>query len=436
MAVREIVHAFLTADRPEEVFQFALERVSPLVGASFASVYLIDGASELMRLTASYNWPERFRPFLGEMRVRLGYGPSGEAASERRAIFVPDVFADPSLEDWQEVAIEMGFRALVALPLQTRNRILGTVTFYYVEAGGLSGDQRGLARIVADQMAATAEKAAMIDELRRTNAALMESNAELERQYVEALEARRVKDEFLTNVSHELRTPLTTVMGYVSLLQEGLAGPLTAAQLTELAQVNTSSERLLELIENLLELTSLRQDSVAIRTTSFDVREPVLEALRRGRGVRSGVEFHFDEPTELQPEMHSDRSKVVRILSCLLDNAFKFTAQGEIRASVSVSGGRVSFLVMDTGIGIPEESLRIIFDDFRQLDSAINRKYAGSGLGLALARRHARLLGGDVGVSSTAGTGSVFTLDLPLEFTGRQGAGTPLGDQRPRNASD
>jgi len=94
MAVREIVHAFLTADRPEEVFQFALDRVSPLVGATFACVYLVDGASELMRLVAAHNWPERFAQFLGEMRVRVGFGPSGEAASERRAIEVPDVFAD------------------------------------------------------------------------------------------------------------------------------------------------------------------------------------------------------------------------------------------------------------------------------------------------------------------------------------------------------
>ncbi len=104
MAVREIVHAFLTADRPEEVFQFALDRVSPLVGATFACVYVIEGSSELMRLAAVHNWPQRWAAFLSEMRVRMGFGPSGEAASERRAIEVPDVFADPSLEDWDRPA--------------------------------------------------------------------------------------------------------------------------------------------------------------------------------------------------------------------------------------------------------------------------------------------------------------------------------------------
>ena len=131
MAVREIVHAFLTADRPDDVYQFALDRVAPLVGATFACVYLIDDGSDLMRLAAVHNWPEKYAAFLGHMRVRLGFGPSGEAASERRTIEVLDVFGDPSLEDWQEVATELGFRSFVALPLQAGQATLGTVTFYF-----------------------------------------------------------------------------------------------------------------------------------------------------------------------------------------------------------------------------------------------------------------------------------------------------------------
>src|SRR5436309_7694535 len=183
MAVREIVHAFLTAERPGDVYQFALDRVSPLVGATFACVYLVDGASELMRLRAVHNWPERYAKFLGEMRVRLGFGPSGEAASERRVIEVPDLFADPTLEDWQEVATELGFRSLVALPLQTGDGVLGTVTFYFASSGAMTAEARHLLRVVADQMAATAEKAKMIEDLQRTNGALQSTNAELEKQY-------------------------------------------------------------------------------------------------------------------------------------------------------------------------------------------------------------------------------------------------------------
>ena len=157
IAVREIIHAFLTADRPAEVFQFALNRVSPLVGATISCVYVMDGTSpELMRLAAVYNWPGKYGSFLRDMRVRLGFGPSGEAATERRVIEVPDVFADPSLEDWQEVAGELGFRAIVALPLQTAQGVLGTVTFYFAKPGPFPSDTRHLLRVVADQMAATA----------------------------------------------------------------------------------------------------------------------------------------------------------------------------------------------------------------------------------------------------------------------------------------
>jgi signal transduction histidine kinase len=415
VAVREIVHAFLTADRPEEVFQFALERVSPLVGATFASVYLVESGEDAMRLAAAYNWPERFKPFLGQMRVRLGRGPSGEAASERRVVQVPDVFADASLKDWQDAANEMGFRAIIALPLQTRTRVLGAVAFYFAASEGFDRVERGLLRIVSDQMAATAEKASLIEDLRRANAALVESNAELERQYVAALEARRLKDEFLANMSHELRTPLTAVLGYTYLIQEGLAGPLTEEQRTTLAQVTSSSERLLTLIDDLLDLTTLKRGEVTMHIDTFDPMAALQEAVASARGRQKDVALHV-ESSETTLPMQSDRRKVVRILANLLSNAFKFTTQGEIRASVSVDDGMVRFTVSDTGIGIAPEAQELIFDEFRQVDGSMTRRFGGSGLGLALSRRLARILGGDITLRSIPDSGSTFVLELPLEY--------------------
>jgi signal transduction histidine kinase len=425
IAIREIVHAFLTADRPEEVFQFALDRVSPLVGASFACVYLVDGASELMRLAAVHNWPERFTPFLGEMRVRLGFGPSGEAAAERRVIEVPDVMADPSLEDWAEVAHELGFRAIVALPLQTGEGVLGAVAFYFEHAGAISGETRSLLRMVADQMAATAQKARLIEDLRRANAALIESNAELERQYAALLDARRVKDEFLANISHELRTPLTAVMGYLALMEEGLAGPVTPEQRKTLAQVKTSSHHLLELIGDLLELTTLKRGGLEVVPAAFDVRDPLHDAVTSTRGRAEQVALRVSEP-ETATVMVSDRRKIGRLLAALLSNAYKFTLAGEIRVSIEVRNDRAVYRVQDTGIGIAGEMQQLVFDEFRQVDGSSTRRYGGSGLGLSLARRLARLLGGEIFVDSSLGEGSTFRVELPLEYRDVEQAPPPL----------
>jgi signal transduction histidine kinase len=414
IAVREIVHAFLTADRPAEVFQFALNRVSPLVGATISCVYVMDGSSpELMRLAAVYNWPGKYGSFLREMRVRLGFGPSGEAATERRVIEVPDVFADPSLEDWQEVAGELGFRGIVALPLQTGQGVLGTVTFYFAKPGPFASDTRHLLRVVADQMAATAEKARLIDDLRRANAHLAESNGELERQNAALLEARRVKDEFLANISHELRTPLTAVIGYIALMQEGLAGPMTTEQQHTLTQVRGASEQLLGLISDLLELTAIKRGGPELARDEFDPRDALREAVDVTPGRPHNVELHLDLPGEL-PTMRSDRAKVVKVLASLLSNAYKFTPRGAVRARVTTSGDRIAYAVEDTGIGIPSTAQEYVFDEFRQVDGSTTRVYGGSGLGLALARGLARRLGGEIRLASEPGVGSTFTVDLPL----------------------
>ena len=413
MAVREIAQAFLTADRPGEVFQFALDRVAPIVGSTFACIYLADETSELMRLQAVHNWPERYAAFLGDMRVKLGSGPSGSAARERRIIEVPDVFADPDLTDWQEVASELGFKSLVALPLQTASGVLGAVTFYFASSGGLSSEARGLLRLVADQLAATADKARLIDDLTRANAALQNSNTELEKQYAAAVESRRLQDEFLSNLSHELRTPLTAVLGYLSLMEEGLGGPITDEQRTTIEEMKSSSEKLLHLIGDLLELTALKRNEVALQLSEFDPREPLRAAIKACTGRRQSVALVVEDDVEL-PRMRSDIRKIARLLAAVVANAFKFTERGEVRVSVWCEGASIVYRVSDTGVGISPAAQRFIFEEFRQEDGSATRRYGGSGLGLALARRLAMVLGGDIALSSERGKGSTFEVELPI----------------------
>jgi signal transduction histidine kinase len=417
MAIREVAHAFHTAKRPEEFFQFALERVSPLVGAAFACVFTIDGdAAGPMRLVAVHNWPQRYAKFLRQMRVRVGAGPSGEAVSERRPIEVPDVFADPTLVDWQEIAMELGFRSFIALPLETAESVVGTVSFYFAAPNAIAAETRYLTRLVADQMAAAAEKARLIETLRRTNEALSSSNELLERQNTDLLEARRAKDEFLANISHELRTPLTAVIGYISVMQDGLAGPISPEQRATLDVVKDASRELLGLIGNLLELTALKRGAAEAAVDEIDPRDILRAAIDESTGPRDGVALDVRTPAAMGM-MWTDRQSVLRALTALLDNAFKFTREGRVTASVEAMDDRVIFAIEDTGVGIATAQFEAVFDEFRQVDNTLTREFRGAGLGLALARRHARLLGGEISLTSTLGVGSTFTLEIPFRTT-------------------
>ncbi|HJR64987.1 MAG TPA: ATP-binding protein, partial [Gemmatimonadaceae bacterium] len=206
------------------------------------------------------------------------------------------------------------------------------------------------------------------------------------------------------------------VLGYTYLIQEGLAGPLTDEQRTTLGQVTSSSERLLTLIDDLLDLTTLKRGEVTLHIESFDPMTALHEAVASARGRQKEVELSIAPVSDTPSQMQSDRRKVVRILANLLSNAFKFTPRGEIRAWVAIHDGMVRFTVQDTGIGIALEAQDVIFDEFRQVDGSVTRRYGGSGLGLALSRRLARLLGGDITLRSAPAEGSTFIVELPVEY--------------------
>jgi GAF domain-containing protein len=158
LAIREIAHAFLVADRPGEVYQFALDRVTPILGAAFSLVMQIGEDGELLRPVAQHEWPAQHRNWIGALRVRIGDGPSGVAVAERRLVEVPDLFADPSLDIWYAVAEELGFRSIVAAPLIGQDGPIGAIAFYFADPAPVSDEQRALVRLVADQLAATADE--------------------------------------------------------------------------------------------------------------------------------------------------------------------------------------------------------------------------------------------------------------------------------------
>jgi signal transduction histidine kinase len=415
--VGEIAHAFLTASRPIEVFRVALDRVTPLVGAQFSSVFLRDETDpSLLRLACAHNWPQIVARHLGTFRIRAGRGPTGRAVVEAREVEVENVFEESSLREWWDAAKELGVVGLMALPLAVDNMVAGALTFYYRAPHRFDDAERRLLRLIADQLAATASHAFLIEELRQTNERLRVQNDELSLRVQEAEEAKRLKDEFLANVSHELRTPLTSILGYAHLLESHQLGPLTEKQRSAIVRIGAGGQTLLRLITDLLDLVRLKLERVAVLPAEHDAVRLAHAAAEEVGPAPEGVSFAVRGEATMR--VVTDAEKVVRILTNLLSNAYKFTPSGHIELVVTAHqdqpGPVVEWTVRDTGIGIPLVSQDAIFDEFRQVDGSATRPYGGTGLGLALSRRLAKLLNGDVRVVSEPGRGSAFTLRVPV----------------------
>ncbi|MDQ3557069.1 MAG: ATP-binding protein, partial [Gemmatimonadota bacterium] len=245
--------------------------------------------------------------------------------------------------------------------------------------------------------------------------ALAERNRRLEWQSHELERAYRLKSEFLATMSHELRTPINALLGYTALLQDRIYGDLAPRQEQALARMRVATTHLLELVNDILDLAKIEAGKMPIHPERVDlavlIRElsETFEPMVRARGLDYAVEL----PSEL-PFLETDRTRVKQVLLNLLSNAVKFTPSGSIRVRAKNVESGVEVAVVDTGIGIPEEEIGTIFEDFRQLDQTATREYGGTGLGLSITEKLLGLLGGSIRVTSRAGEGSVFTFRLPV----------------------
>ncbi|MEX1181938.1 MAG: GAF domain-containing sensor histidine kinase [Gemmatimonadota bacterium] len=415
---REVAHAFITAATPLEVYRLALGRLTPLVGASFSSVFLRDPADRtLLKLACAHNWPQASARYLGQLRLRVGRGPTGRAVAEGKPVEVRDVFADHSVREWRDPARELGFTALISLPLRTADHVAGALTFYFDTPHDFDADERHLLMLIADQLAVMSGRAESNEQVRRELEFTKRENEVLRSRIGAGEEAKRLKDEFVANISHELRTPLTSILGYTSLLAEGQTGALAAEQRTAVARIEGSAHVLLRLITDLLELSQLKLGRTTLSIAPDDAVLIARRALESTGTAQPGVDVRLQPAAERIPMM-TDGDKIVRILENLLSNAYKFTTEGTITLSVrelTDEGVQMAeWLVNDTGIGIAPDQHEAIFDEFRQVDGSSTRLYGGTGLGLALCRRMARLLGGRVRVRSEPGAGAEFELRVPV----------------------
>jgi len=266
-----------------------------------------------------------------------------------------------------------------------------------------------LAKVQADLRAATETRDAKLDELAKANVALFEAN--------------QVKTKFVTTMSHELRTPLNSIIGFAQVLCDAPTVKHDAKLARYAANILTSGRLLLELIDDLLDLAQIESGRLQVRCSRVapqDLAEVVCNMVRPMLAETGLKLLHEVEPDT--PIMTTDSTKVQQILYNLLSNAIKFTEEGEIRLKVRpVQDERVAFAVSDTGPGIGRDQQLRVFQRFTQLDSSYTRRYRGTGLGLSIVKELTGLLGGTVSVESEIGSGSTFTVVLPIDSSEAEG---------------
>jgi signal transduction histidine kinase len=259
---------------------------------------------------------------------------------------------------------------------------------------------------------------AMTDAIQKREKDLQEQADALRIATFRAKEAARVKGEFLANVSHELRTPLNAIIGFSDMLLAGMSGPLNDKQQHKLTRLNENGSRLLALINDLLDLTRIESGRMEMVEKQFSPRSLVehIAAQMESLAIESKLDFTTTITSDVPETLLGDEKRLEQVLVNLLSNAFKFTKEGSVALSISANEAEKtwSLAVTDTGIGIPPHALNIIFEEFRQLDGSYSRAYQGSGLGLAITRNLVRMMGGKIGVKSTFGSGSTFTVVLPM----------------------
>jgi signal transduction histidine kinase len=262
--------------------------------------------------------------------------------------------------------------------------------------------------------------AALAVELDETNHGVVALYAELDDNAVRLREASDLKSRFLSYMSHEFRTPLGSIRSIARLLLAQMDGPLTDEQRKQVTFISTSAAELTEMVDDLLDLAKVEAGRVTISPAWFDMVDlfSALRGMFKPILASSDVSLIFEEPHGI-PAIFTDDRKLSQILRNFISNSLKFTTRGEVRVTATLEeDDRVRFSVADTGIGIPSEHLAGLFQDYAQVNSALQKRLRGTGLGLSLSKKLAVVLGGDVTVVSQVGQGSTFSVIIPLRIPG------------------
>jgi signal transduction histidine kinase len=385
----------------KSVLQTLVESAAQLCDADNSTITRQQG-TEFFR-AAAYGYSQQFLEYIGASPVQPGRGTvHGRALVERRVVHIPDVLADPEYT-WAEAQRLGGFRTLLGVPMLREGVPIGVLTLSRSEVRPFTAKQIELVLTFADQAAIAIENVRLFDEIQDKNRQLAE--------------ASQNKSQFLSSMSHELRTPLNAIIGLTEMMVTNAARFGTEKALEPLRRVNAAGTHLLSLINEVLDLSKIEAGKLDLNPEPVNLARLIDEVIgTAGQLAEKNKNRLIVEAQENVGALKADPMRLKQILLNLLSNACKFTKEGEVALRVrKVVDGRdwVELAVADTGIGLTAEQQAKLFQDFTQADSLTGRRYGGTGLGLALSRKLARMMGGDVTVTSEAGKGSVFTVRLP-----------------------
>lgn len=431
-ALREINLAMTSTLDLDAALALLLENINALLHYPAAAVWLRSAQTGRLEAAAFRNIPAEE----WNAERREGGGLAGDVWESRSPVVLKSIPADPRVTDAGFFA-RQGFASCAVVPLVATGEVVGALCFYGREERQFGEEEVEFLSTLAGQIAIAIHNSQLYQRIKTQAAALERAN--------------RMKSEFLSVMSHELRTPLNVVLGYTEMIQNRILGEINPEQQDALGRILRHSHQLLTMIDSILEATRIESSKVRVeyRATSMNA---FLDDLRSAYSIplEKDVTLAWDYPP-IPTVIRTDTAKLSQILKNLIDNAIKFTPRGKVRVSARVvrprrvrrdpepsatpgtgapdagpfiasvpaspdeSGDWVEFQVADTGIGIAEDSIPVIFQMFQQLDSSKTRPYGGTGLGLYIVKTFTELLGGELGVESELGKGSTFSVRLPLE---------------------